>query len=357
MKQPRRELCGEGGLPVLCRRACGAKAGYFGDHPAAEAEGRRVRSGPMAAMNAVRFEAAVGCDPAMRAAAGAGRLREQPARGGARSGRRAAAGRGRGGVAHHHDRVERTGRKGGAGDLGADPVQSTDARGTSDARRGSTRPMWRRRRGRARAVRYSTGSDASVPVRFPVRRARADRRRTLPRRRSQSGRPRRRIWPLPDPTGVQAALIEVIATALGQEFRDGYLDLPLGLPGALLLATATSLSTVPATVRGSGTRGGPPPSRALRQEEVTAERLGDAGGAERSDEPAERVARTCWAIPRRLGKVAEGLDRLDLTGMGIARTPYSFRRLLQRVEDDPGRTSPGRGWSGSVVYSVTNRVR
>ena len=74
---------------------------------------------------------------------------------------------------------------------------------------------------------------------------------------------------------------------------------------------------------------------ALRLEAVTPERLGETDRADLSDEAAERAAATCWTIRRRLGKVAEALGRLDFSGMDIAATPSSFRRLLQRVEDDP----------------------
>ena len=82
---------------------------------------------------------------------------------------------------------------------------------------------------------------------------------------------------------------------------------------------------------------------ALRQQEVTPDRLGDAGGADGSDETAERVARTCWLIRRRLRKVGETLDRLDFPGMKIAPTPSAFRRFLQRVGDDPAENMPEEG--------------
>ena len=81
---------------------------------------------------------------------------------------------------------------------------------------------------------------------------------------------------------------------------------------------------------------------ALRQEEVTPERLGDARGAEGPGEAADRVARACWGMRRRLGKVGDALDRLDFSAMNIETRPSSFRRLLQRVEDDP-RNSPDEG--------------
>ena len=82
---------------------------------------------------------------------------------------------------------------------------------------------------------------------------------------------------------------------------------------------------------------------ALRLEAVTPERLGETDGADLSDEAAERAAETCWTIRRRLGKVAEALGRLDFSGMDIAATPSSFRRLLQRVEDDPRENIPEEG--------------
>ena len=56
----------------------------------------------------------------------------------------------------------------------------------------------------------------------------------------------------------------------------------------------------------------------MRRQEVTPERLGETGDAELSDEAAERAARTCWVIRRRLGKVGETLGRLDFSGMEIA---------------------------------------
>ena len=82
---------------------------------------------------------------------------------------------------------------------------------------------------------------------------------------------------------------------------------------------------------------------ALRQQEVTPDCLGDAGGADGSDETAERVARTCWLIRRRLRKVGETLGRLDFPGMEIAPTPSAFRRFLQRVGDDPAENMPEEG--------------
>ena len=81
----------------------------------------------------------------------------------------------------------------------------------------------------------------------------------------------------------------------------------------------------------------------LRRQEVTRERLGDAGGADPEDEQADRVARTCWAIERRLRKVDEALERLDFSGMKIWPTPSSFRRLLREAEDDPAENAPSEG--------------
>ena len=84
---------------------------------------------------------------------------------------------------------------------------------------------------------------------------------------------------------------------------------------------------------------------ALRRQEVSRERLGDAGGADPEDEQADRVARTCWAIERRLRKVDEALERLDFSGMKIWPTPSSFRRLLREAEDDPAENAPSEGLS------------
>ena len=81
---------------------------------------------------------------------------------------------------------------------------------------------------------------------------------------------------------------------------------------------------------------------ALRLEAVTPERLGETDGADLSDEAAERAARTCWVIRRRLGKVVKTLGRLDFSGKEIA-TPSSFRRFVQRVEEDPAENMPEEG--------------
>ena len=83
----------------------------------------------------------------------------------------------------------------------------------------------------------------------------------------------------------------------------------------------------------------------MRRQEVTRERLGDGGGADPEDEQADRVARTCWAIERRLRKVDEALERLDFSGMKIWPTPSSFRRLLREAEDDPAENAPSEGLS------------
>ena len=82
---------------------------------------------------------------------------------------------------------------------------------------------------------------------------------------------------------------------------------------------------------------------ALRRREVTRERLGDAGDADPDDEQADRVARTCWAIERRLRKVDEALDRLSFSGLKIWPTPSSFRCLLEEVENDPAENAPSEG--------------
>ena len=81
----------------------------------------------------------------------------------------------------------------------------------------------------------------------------------------------------------------------------------------------------------------------MRRREVTRERLGDAGDADPDDEQADRVARTCWAIERRLRKVDEALDRLSFSGLKIWPPPSSFRCLLEEVEDDPAENAPSEG--------------
>ena len=80
---------------------------------------------------------------------------------------------------------------------------------------------------------------------------------------------------------------------------------------------------------------------ALREREVTPERLGETGGSNSADERTERVARTCWIIQRRLRKVGEPLGRLDFAGMKI--TPSTFRRFLEQVEEDPAGNMPEEG--------------
>ena len=52
-----------------------------------------------------------------------------------------------------------------------------------------------------------------------------------------------------DDAGAAAALVELLDPAPGATFRDHYLDLPLDLSGALFVATATNLDSVPATLR------------------------------------------------------------------------------------------------------------
>ena len=131
----------------------------------------------------------------------------------------------------------------------------------------------------------------------------------------------------PVPDDVRAAFRELCR----QPRVDGVLELMDGAIGPLETAAVQELAEARRQLA------------ALRQEEVTPERLGDAGEAEGSDEAAERVARTCWVMRRRLGKVGDALDRLDFSGMDIETRPSSFRRLLQRVEDDPGENIPEEG--------------
>ena len=116
----------------------------------------------------------------------------------------------------------------------------------------------------------------------------------------------------PVPDDVRAAFRELCR----QSRVDGVLELMDGALGPLETAAVPELEEARRQLA------------ALRREEVTPERLGDAGGAEGSDEAAERVARTCWVMRRRLGKVGDALDRLDFSG-----------------KTTRGRTSPRRGWS------------
>ena len=123
----------------------------------------------------------------------------------------------------------------------------------------------------------------------------------------------------PIPVAVRAAFRELCR----QPRVDGVLELMDGAIGPLETAVVPELEEARRQLA------------ALRREEVTPERLGDAGGAEGSDEAAERVARTCWVMRRRLGKVGDALDRLDFSGMDIETRPSSFRRLLQLVLELP----------------------
>ena len=82
---------------------------------------------------------------------------------------------------------------------------------------------------------------------------------------------------------------------------------------------------------------------ALREREVTPERLGETGGPDSADERTERVARTCWTIQRRLRKVGEPLGWLDFAGMKITPSPSAFRRFLEQVEEDPAGNMPEEG--------------
>ena len=93
--------------------------------------------------------------------------------------------------------------------------------------------------------------------------------------------------------------------------------------------------------------------------EVTPERLGETGDAGLSDEAAERAARTCWVIRRRLGKLGETLESLDFSGMEIA-PPSSFRRFEGRIPPErplpPGhRHRPGypSGRTGCPAHART----
>ena len=52
-----------------------------------------------------------------------------------------------------------------------------------------------------------------------------------------------------DEAGAAAALVELLDPAPGATFRDHYLDVPLDLSGALFVATATNLGSVPAMLR------------------------------------------------------------------------------------------------------------
>ena len=51
-----------------------------------------------------------------------------------------------------------------------------------------------------------------------------------------------------DDAGAAATLVELLDPAHGATFRDHYLDVPLDLSGALFVATATNLGSVPATL-------------------------------------------------------------------------------------------------------------
>ena len=52
-----------------------------------------------------------------------------------------------------------------------------------------------------------------------------------------------------DEAGAAAAIVELLDPAPGATFRDHYLDVPLDLSGALFVATATNLGSVPAMLR------------------------------------------------------------------------------------------------------------
>ena len=82
---------------------------------------------------------------------------------------------------------------------------------------------------------------------------------------------------------------------------------------------------------------------ALREREVTPERLGETGGSDSADERTERVARTCWTIQRRLRTVGKPLRWLDFAGMKITPSPSAFRRFLEQVGEDPAGNMPEEG--------------
>ena len=82
---------------------------------------------------------------------------------------------------------------------------------------------------------------------------------------------------------------------------------------------------------------------ALREREVTPERLGETGGPDSADERTERVARTYWTIQRRLRRVGEPLGWLDCAGMKITPSPSAFRRFLEQVEEHPAGNMPEEG--------------
>ncbi len=82
---------------------------------------------------------------------------------------------------------------------------------------------------------------------------------------------------------------------------------------------------------------------ALRRREVTPERLGDPAGEDPADERAERVAKTCWVIERRLRKLGKALGRIDFSNLPVSPAPRLFRSLLRRLEDDPVGNAPPEG--------------
>ena len=106
---------------------------------------------------------------------------------------------------------------------------------------------------------------------------------------------------------------------------------------------------------------------ALRRQEVTPEQLGEAIDGDPADERAERIARTCWSIERRLRTVDKVLGRLDFQAMENVQEPSSFRRLLQRVEEDPDGKRPEEGLVATcdqalrgferAAWEAVNRIR
>ena len=82
---------------------------------------------------------------------------------------------------------------------------------------------------------------------------------------------------------------------------------------------------------------------AVRGQEVTAERLAEAGGADSADERTERVAKACSTIEKRLEKPGELLGQLDFRALQITPSLSTFRVFLQPVGEDPAANTPESG--------------
>ena len=82
---------------------------------------------------------------------------------------------------------------------------------------------------------------------------------------------------------------------------------------------------------------------AVRGQEVTAERLAEAGGADSADERTERVAKACSTIEKRLEKPGELLGQLDFRALQITPSLSTFRVFLRRVGKDPAGNTPESG--------------